>query len=304
MKLVLTGAAGRIGRVLVDSLLKSGHDILAIDQRFEPAFRGRPGLRQYVLQLGQPGPVHELFDGAEALVHFGNIPNAGCGPARMVYRENVNANLETLQAAADVGIRKIVFASSIQVVQGTRRLGDEVQQPSGLAFLPMTGALPAQPSNHYGLSKLAGEDLLRMLCRLHADLMAVALRLPWTAGGPTPKHRLDPDHLPPGNWWGRHHLDEGFSFLDDAEVGPLVHAILDNGRPGYDCLLPASDDTQTGWPAEKLADRFFPGVPIRGELSGKFTLVDNTPITEAYGWRPADLSALREPPPPGRPTGA
>lgn len=237
--------------------------------------------------------LYPALIGSEAVVHFGNYPNVHAAPADQVYRDNLAMNHHTFSAAVEVGIRKIVFASSVQVIEGRRRLSDNPMGPSELTELPLTGATRPNPSNLYALSKLAGEDLLRMLCGQTPDLLGVAIRLPFTIPGPVIKHPLNLDAERTKRWGPRIRIDDGFSWLDSEEVGPLIDAIFTNGRPGYDCVLPASDDSQFRWPAEKLAEHFFAGVPVRTDLTGKFTLVDNSPITEKYGWRPADLSEYR-----------
>ncbi len=253
-----------------------------------------PGVEHRVVDLRESAPIYQWLVGADALVHFGNLPNVQSAPARQVYRDNIQINLHTLEAAVEVGIRRIVFASSVQVIAGTRKLHDDPMTRSALPELPVTGEAPANPSNLYALSKLAGEDQLRMLVRLHPDLSAVALRLPFTSRGPVVPHRLDLEQVKL-RWWDKTHLDECFAWLDVAEVGPLVEAILSKATPGYACLFPASDDSQLGWPADRIAERFFPGTPVRVDLSGRFTVVDNTPITAKYGWKPADLAVHRQP---------
>ncbi|MEM9753131.1 MAG: NAD(P)-dependent oxidoreductase [Planctomycetota bacterium] len=294
MRIVVTGAAGRIGRKICVDLVSAGHQIVALDRRYDPSLSEIPGLEQRVTDLLDAVSLYPPFGGADALVHFGNYPNVQAAPADQVYRENILMNHHAFGAAVAVGIRKIVFASSVQVIEGQRRLGDDPMMPSEVPELPMTGATPANPSNLYGLSKLAGEDLLRMLCRRYPELAGVAVRLPWTSPGPLMQHPIDLDSQRAKRWRLNTRLDDGFSWLDIAEVGPLVGAILTHGRPGYDCVFPASDDSQLQWPAERIAERFFPDVPVRGDLAGRFTLVDTSPITEMYGWRPADLSRHRD----------
>ncbi|MEM7576555.1 MAG: NAD(P)-dependent oxidoreductase [Planctomycetota bacterium] len=294
MQIVVTGAAGGIGRKLCGSLAEAGHHIVALDRRYEPELNQIPRLEHRVVDLLDAVSVYPSLTGADALVHFGNFPTAHSAPAAQVYRENLAMNLHAFTAAVEVGVRKIVFASSVQVIEGRRRLGDDPLQPSEVQSLPLTGAAPPNPSNLYGLSKLAGEDLLRMMCAATPDLQAVALRLPYTSKGPTFPHPINLDDR--RSWkWSRHtRLDDGLSWLDVEEVGPLIHAILAQDGPGYDCLMPASDDSHLGLPAEEIAQRFFPGVAVRAGLTGKFSLVDTSPITKKYGWQPANLAEYRD----------
>src|SRR5690606_23264714 len=110
--------------------------------------------------------------------HLGNHPRMPRSvPRQTIYGENTAMTANVLFAAADRGIRKIVYASSIQVIMG-RRTGTEQEQPSGLAYLPLDGDLPRRIGNAYALSKAAGEDLLRHLCEQDPELSGTAMRFP------------------------------------------------------------------------------------------------------------------------------
>ncbi|MEM8781859.1 MAG: NAD(P)-dependent oxidoreductase [Planctomycetota bacterium] len=301
MRIVLTGAAGQIGQKLCGTLAESGGDVLALDRRFDPALAKIAGVEHRVIDLLDPVSIYPVLQSADALIHFGNLPNVYAAPPPQVYRDNVQMNQNAFLAAAEVGVQRILFASSVQVIAGNRTIGDASRRPSCLPELPITGKTPANPANLYALSKLAGEDLLRMLTRQNPELSAVSLRLPFTCSGPRMPNPIDLDDARQMRWRKHNYVDEGFAWLDVAELGPLVRGVLRHAGPGYDCLLPASDDSQIDWPAERIVERFFADLPVRGSLAGRFTLVDNSPITDAYGWRPTDLREHRAPFPAAAP---
>ena len=69
--------------------------------------------------------------------------------------------MNVFQAAAESGVRKIVYASSIQAMAGSR-WGQNDTQP-GVPYLPLDGETPQHPGNHYALSKCTGEMQLGYL---------------------------------------------------------------------------------------------------------------------------------------------
>jgi len=115
MKVLVTGGAGRLGAVVCKELLRIGHDVLVTDQRHAAHLPGE--VPQRLANLCDSHAVYPLLQGRDAVVHLGNIPNLGLGPSpQEVLSRNVAMNVNVFRAAADLGVRRIVFASSIQTM--------------------------------------------------------------------------------------------------------------------------------------------------------------------------------------------
>jgi len=294
LNVLVTGAAGRLGREVCKALSDAGYDVRATDR----AYGGGTPVRLELADLLDGQGVYRLLEGRDAVVHLANYPNVHSGvPVQQLYRENVAMDVNVFQAAVDLGIRKLVFSSSVQVFAGDRSLGwgeeadDALKRPSCLAYLPIDGDAPTCPRNLYALSKEAGEQMLRYYAALDADLSATAVRYPFL---------VSPRHL---GWFRRHagdrrHLhgnpDEGFSFLFLDDAASLVAAILDRQPPGYYQLFPASPKPSTDVPVGELIERWFPGVPLRKPVEELTGLVDIARITEALGWQPEHTDLLAE----------
>jgi UDP-glucose 4-epimerase len=164
-----TGGAGFIGMHVVPMLLDRGYHVRIFDNMFrgdrdqvaELEATGRVELIDQDVRYG--GAVHQAMKGCESVIHFAavSINKSQADPyesmdINMIGEHNVFA------AAADHGVRRLVFASSASVY------GDPEK-------IPMHEDDPLHPLTPYCISKRAGEDLLGFYQR-RAGLSWLALR--------------------------------------------------------------------------------------------------------------------------------
>lgn len=144
MKVLVTGSSGRIGHYAMLDLKKAGHDVLGID-----VVRGEQ--TDLVVDLTQSGEIYQALARAkaEAVVHMGAWANPGVVPDTRTYGENVQGTFNLFQACAELGIRRVVSASSAQVY------GFAGAPPE---FVSVDESHPTRPINCYALSKVAGEQ--------------------------------------------------------------------------------------------------------------------------------------------------
>jgi uronate dehydrogenase len=144
-RLLLTGAAGGLGRVLRPRLasrctLLRLSDVAAM----EPA-----GHNEQVVpaELQDAQAVHALLEGMDAVVHLGGVSTEQRFEA--ILQANIVGTYNLYEAARQQGVKRIVFASSNHVTGFYRQ--DEVISPAD----------PPRPDGHYGISKAYGENLSR-----------------------------------------------------------------------------------------------------------------------------------------------
>ncbi len=285
MKVLLTGASGNLGRFTFCRLADAGLSVCGTDCR---PMDDAPG-RFVIADLRDSEAVSGLVDGCEAVVHLGNHPHMSRDlPPQQIYLENIAMNTHVFQAAAEAGVGRVVFASSIQVISGHRQ-SDQADQPSCLCYLPLDEQSPAQPGSTYALSKQAGENMLRCLADRHPDRSYTALRFPWligernddAAGAPYGRREPGPESM----------ADEAFACLSLAEAADLILAVLTRGSKGYHQFLPAGGN-YLGLSAQALVRRYYPGVPLRQPLDRLESLVDISAIQTQVGWVPGGLGAV------------
>ncbi len=161
---LVTGAAGRLGRVLLADLADEA-DLRLLDRR--PA-DDVPGL--IVGDITDPEVLDRAMAGVRAVVHLAGDPRpAATWPE--LRGPNIDGAHEVFTAAVRNGVERVVFASSNRVVEAASPLRGP-PPPGG----EMTVDHPVAPDSLYGVSKAFGEALAAQIAHAHG-LRVVSLRL-------------------------------------------------------------------------------------------------------------------------------
>jgi UDP-glucose-4-epimerase len=184
MAVLVTGGAGYIGSVTVESLRAQGEAVVILDNLARgyrqavpddaPFYEGHVGDRALVKQITQ---AHNI----EACVHFAAYAYVGESvehPARY-YENNVEQGIELLGALKEAGVRQFIFSSTCATYG----------EPQ---YMPLDEQHPQQPVNPYGWSKFFIERVLESYDRAYG-IKFVALRY-FNAAGAT--EHLGEDHDP------------------------------------------------------------------------------------------------------------
>jgi UDP-glucose 4-epimerase len=169
MRYIITGGAGFIGSHLVDSLY-GNHEIVILDDMFSGKMdniRHHLGNDQVVFIRGSITDfklISHLFEGADGVFHQAAITSVPLSINNPIATNEVNirGTLNVLLAAKNLGVKKVVFASSSSVY------GDEPVSPKKETMIP-------DPKSPYAISKLTGEYYCRVFSELFG-LKTVALR--------------------------------------------------------------------------------------------------------------------------------
>ena len=143
-KLVLTGAAGRLGSYLREPLSKMCDELVSTDitQDIGTLY---PGETYVQADLASYDAIYPILDGADMVVHFGAIVDEK--PFEELLGPNFVGSYNIWEAGYQQGVRRIVYASSIHAV-GMHKKRD---------FIGIDA--PHRPDTFYGLAKCFTEDL-------------------------------------------------------------------------------------------------------------------------------------------------
>ncbi|MFN8193517.1 MAG: NAD(P)-dependent oxidoreductase [Nocardioidaceae bacterium] len=261
MRVLVAGAAGSIGRVVVVGLAERGHDVVGLDVLPEP--EGFDGAF-FTLDCSDADAVAEVFadESLDAVVHLAGIPDEASLPDSL--HSHVLTTGALLDAMLEHGVRRIVYASSNHAVGRVPRTD-----------LVSDDVLP-RPDTFYGVAKVAAEALLR----LHVDrygIDAVACRI----GSALPQ----PETV--------RHLS---TWLSPDDCVRMVEAALTCPAPGFAVVWGISANTRAWWdlePGRRIgynprddAEEFAASVAARPEDGAEGAFVGG-PFTSERLHRPA-----------------
>ena len=145
-KLLLTGAAGGLGRALRERL-KLNCTTLRLSDR-EDFGAAQTGEEVVLADLADAAAVDAMVEGVNAIVHLGGVSVEG--PFTPILQANILGVFNLYESARKHGVKRVVFASSNHVTGFYRQ--DET----------ITADHPARPDGMYGVSKAFGENLSRL----------------------------------------------------------------------------------------------------------------------------------------------
>ena len=155
----ISGGAGFLGLHLARRLLADGHEVRSLDllELNDPPLEGR--VREIRGDIRDESAVRELVDGARILVHAAAaLPIRGSRDE--IRSVNVDGTLTLLSAAAEAGVRRVVFVSSTAVYGVPDKH-------------PIEEGDPLHGVGHYGESKIEAEDVCRAFMRRGLECVIV-----------------------------------------------------------------------------------------------------------------------------------
>jgi nucleoside-diphosphate-sugar epimerase len=170
-KIFLTGATGFVGNKVLERLAESQYDVICAVRRgvvFETS------VRTVIGEINSKTDWSISMGDAQTLIHTAArahiMKDEAADPLTEYWKVNVDGTLNLARQAAEAGIRRFIFISSIKVNgEGTR-----LNQPFN------ADASPA-PEDSYGVSKCAAEEGLRKLA-VETGMELVIIRPPLVYG--------------------------------------------------------------------------------------------------------------------------
>lgn len=180
-RVLVTGSAGRLGRAAVRELTARGHAVVGFDRVPTP---GLPPERSVVGVITDPDALARAAAGVSCVIHLaatpddarfprGAPPDDGDNFLTDLVPNNVAGPYHVLETARKLGVRRVMLASTGQVIDG-HLLKD---------CIPVTPDSPPRPRYLYAATKVFLEALGQVYAR-HHGIDVLAVRLGWCPRDP------------------------------------------------------------------------------------------------------------------------
>ena len=283
-RILFTGGSGKAGRHVVQYLVDQGYQVLNIDTK--PL--DNPKVRTLITDITDAGQLFNAFSAytglhefdqdlsppkIDAVVHFAAIPRIMIVPDNEVYRINVMGTYNVLDAATKLGIPKVIVASSettygIVFAHGHR-------DPE---YFPLDEDYPTKPMDSYAMSKICNERTAEAFAmRTGTDVYALRIG-----------NVIEPSEyeLFPG-WFAKPEFRKriAWSYIDARDLGEIVRLGIEKDGLGYQVFNAVNDHSSSDLPTAELLRRYYPNVPVRGEMGEFESLLSNRKTREILGFK-------------------
>jgi nucleoside-diphosphate-sugar epimerase len=291
MKVIITGAAGRLGPYLIDELVGRNIEVSALDtaRPQQPRCEFRP------VDLMNFAKLRDAFANCDAVVHLArkrfpyteggfngatqlwDMPDVAGDAER--FNHNVTITYNLLAGAQAAGVKKVVCGSSL-AVYGLYYPVRKVMPD----YLPIDEEHPRRPQDPYGISKLVGEELCAAFAR-KSDMQIASLRF---SGIYTEAHAAlllersqNPAIRGSGALW---------SYIEVRDAATACRLALETDFKGHEAFNICAPTTITDTPTADLRRRYLPEVKtVREGLRGNWCGYDTTKAAVMLGFRARHL---------------
>lgn len=268
MKICVTGASGKAGRATTRELLAHGYEVVATDVAPPPEDLGVKLLRADMTDYGQ---TVEALHGVDAVVHLANIPAPGIHTPATTFTTNTTMNSNVFLAAAQLGIDRVVWASS------ETTLGLPFDTPP--RYAPVDEEHYPLPTSTYALSKVAGETIAGHIAEW-SGIPFVGLRY---------SNIMEPhDYERFPSFWGDPQLRKWnlWGYIDVRDAAAATRLALDAPVQGSAAFIIAAADTVMNRPSVDLLREVYPDVPLTRDVGEFETLLAIDRAREVLSFAP------------------
>lgn len=271
-KVVVTGGSGRLGQFVIRELVAHRYQVLSLD-RVAP----REKLcMSWLVDLRHSGDLFEALRDAYGIIHLGAYQAPNLAPDGETLSNNVSASYNVLRAAADIGVKKVVMASS------TAAFGfiyaHKLWAPD---YLPLDEYHPSKPQDSYGLSKVLGEQIADSIVSVHTQMTVSSLRFPGVNFDLSYESFRE-------RWRNPQTRTSGFwTYIDARDAAAACRLALEAKFIGHEVFIASAPLNCMIQPTLVLLKEYLPkGAKIRKVSGTHWSCVDSAKARRVLGFKP------------------
>lgn len=280
--IVVTGGSGKVGRACVKDLMEHGYQVTSVDMVPPPGQSNPPKptdvtfSRVDITDFGQVmealSGIDERTGGVTGVVHLGAIAAPGQAPNQVIFRVNTVSTYNVFEAARQLGIRNVVWASS-ETVYG-------IPYPKGPQYVPVDEDIE-RPETAYSLSKLMGEKMAEQFCRWDPKTKIVGLRF---------SNVMEPQDYANFPGFQKDANSRRFNlwtYIDARDAAQAIRLSLEAKLTGAHVFGIANADSVMNRANDKLLDEVFPKAKRKRAIAANESLISIERAATVLGYKPA-----------------
>lgn len=281
MRVLVTGARGKVGRAAVAELLSAGHQVVCTDLSTPTYERAEQGVPPYVrADLTDAGAAFQLVRGMDAVLHCAAIPEPTQDIAHAVFANNLLAAFNVIEACVRFGIARLVNLSS-ETVPGM----NFAERPFEPAYFPIDEEHPVLPQDPYALAKHFGEQLCDAAVR-RSDLRCITIRPTWVQDAGSYARNLGP-MIRAAAAGAPEATTNGWSYIDADDLALALRLAVESDLPGHEVFYVCSPDAAgVADTVAALRQLYGDRVEFRPFARPDASGVSTAKVERLLGWRP------------------
>lgn len=279
--IVVTGGSGKLGRACVKDLMEHGYTVTSVDLAPPPGQHNPPlpgdvtFSKADVTDFGQAmaalSMIDERVEKVTGVVHLAAIAAPGQATNHVTFQTNTVSTYNVFEAARQLGIKNVVWASS-ETVFG-------IPYPNGPAYAPVDEGIE-RPETAYSLSKLMGEKMAEQFCRWDPEQKIIGLRFS--------------NVMEPGDYVNFPGFDEDprsrhfnlWTYIDARDGSQAIRLALESDIKGAEVFGIANAQSVMTKSNDALLDEVFPGTERKRAIEDNESLIAIEKAQRMLGYKP------------------
>lgn len=273
MKIAITGARGTVGREVVKLCSKAGHETVQVN-RTEQEYDGTPKSEMRTADAaGDYEATVKAFKGCDAVIHLAAIPNPVDIDDHKVHSNNVNSAFNGFRAAAELGIKRFCYASSVNAIGLAY-----ANQPLKFDYFPIDEDYPQNPTDSYALAKQEAEVQAKAFVNWFPGMNISVLRIHEVA----PLEDVQKEHK---ENWDEAGVKQLWSWVNpEATARACLRGVDSDKLKGFEVFNILAPTTTQDTPSAELAKKYYPNAELRGDWSTNRAFWTTDKAKKILGW--------------------